>query len=612
MAFFNGWPFTQFQEQNLDWLINQVKTLAQQMPELQQNFDDLKAYVENYFAELNVEAELRDVIQEMIDDGTLLTLIMSYVNMDYVTPDQYKTSINTWDQAFAAAFASGKKVLIPNKTYTINEPYVVPEDMIIADEGTYTNQKVIITKSDPTLFSRFKSEYVHKDYAAVDGYTTSNGTQGWCWNSTKSCWAHMTVLQGTDLYLVETSADLFDDTATLIQAGGYPTMHAGSITYCPENNLYYIAGLLTNQIWAVDPVSYSRTVIVLPTNPADDIELFTWDPDNKIFYAFSQSGQCIHVLDQSYTLLKTYAYTSNNTKIASLMPWASGLYTYKQEPAVINGSLYMLYSVWPNDTESGFAVTYLDLYHDKEYVVYSERYNFPGHQIEAQGFAYNGKDILIIGSYTAVNLIFSYGTKKSNNILPSGSSTIFVYIDTDNTTHSNGDGTSAYPFTVSDAAEYFSAFRYTRIVLNSLSRPITLRGFFGQLWIPITDATKISAKITIEDSKCQIVTGGTIREIDEIEINNSIVLMDSCYIHCHANVPILITNGSHVNVRNCHFTTSDAGIMRVVNNALLQICASDTNSTYLAWVLNRGVAIDAGGNTAVTNVFNPDASGRVI
>lgn len=33
MAFFNGWPFTQFQEQNLDWLIREVKKIEADLPQ---------------------------------------------------------------------------------------------------------------------------------------------------------------------------------------------------------------------------------------------------------------------------------------------------------------------------------------------------------------------------------------------------------------------------------------------------------------------------------------------------------------------------------------------------------------------------------------------------
>ena len=71
MAFFNGWPFTQFQEQNLDWLINTVKQLASEYSALQNDFDSFKSYVENYFNSPEFSDEVKAAVEDLIDSGRL-------------------------------------------------------------------------------------------------------------------------------------------------------------------------------------------------------------------------------------------------------------------------------------------------------------------------------------------------------------------------------------------------------------------------------------------------------------------------------------------------------------------------------------------------------------
>lgn len=76
MAFFNGWPWTQFQEQNLDWIIKRLKELEN----LPQQFQDLTDYVHDYLDNLDIEQDVKDYIDEMYSDGRLQTLIETIVD----------------------------------------------------------------------------------------------------------------------------------------------------------------------------------------------------------------------------------------------------------------------------------------------------------------------------------------------------------------------------------------------------------------------------------------------------------------------------------------------------------------------------------------------------
>ena len=59
MAFFNGWPWANFQEQNLDWIITTLKKTVAEV-------DEINANIEQY---------VDDLMQQWLDDGTLAQII---------------------------------------------------------------------------------------------------------------------------------------------------------------------------------------------------------------------------------------------------------------------------------------------------------------------------------------------------------------------------------------------------------------------------------------------------------------------------------------------------------------------------------------------------------
>ena len=59
MAFFNGWPWTQFQEQNLDWIITSLKKALTEI-------DQINSNIENY---------IDQIMQQWLDDGTIQSII---------------------------------------------------------------------------------------------------------------------------------------------------------------------------------------------------------------------------------------------------------------------------------------------------------------------------------------------------------------------------------------------------------------------------------------------------------------------------------------------------------------------------------------------------------
>ena len=79
--FYNKYPYTDFHELNLDWIIERVKQLTEDWLETKQawegteaDWQELYSYVHDYFDNLDVQNEINAKIDEMILDGTFATI----------------------------------------------------------------------------------------------------------------------------------------------------------------------------------------------------------------------------------------------------------------------------------------------------------------------------------------------------------------------------------------------------------------------------------------------------------------------------------------------------------------------------------------------------------
>lgn len=80
--FYNKYPYTDFHELNLDWVIERVKKLTEDWlatqeawNNTQEEWQQLYDYVHDYFANLDVQDEINNKINQMILDGTFLSVV---------------------------------------------------------------------------------------------------------------------------------------------------------------------------------------------------------------------------------------------------------------------------------------------------------------------------------------------------------------------------------------------------------------------------------------------------------------------------------------------------------------------------------------------------------
>lgn len=79
MALFNYYPYSNFHELNLDWLIKIVKKYTEETDALEIKVDDFIAYVTNYLDNLDVQEEIDQKLEEMKENGELAELIAEFL-----------------------------------------------------------------------------------------------------------------------------------------------------------------------------------------------------------------------------------------------------------------------------------------------------------------------------------------------------------------------------------------------------------------------------------------------------------------------------------------------------------------------------------------------------
>ena len=87
MSFLDKYPYTDFHELNLDWFLEQFKTVTDEWAEMKEDFHTLEetvqqftSFVTNYFNNLDVQQEINNKLDQMVEDGTMTELLTPIFN----------------------------------------------------------------------------------------------------------------------------------------------------------------------------------------------------------------------------------------------------------------------------------------------------------------------------------------------------------------------------------------------------------------------------------------------------------------------------------------------------------------------------------------------------
>lgn len=111
-------PYTNFHEMNLTWIIETIKKLTDEwlrmqddFSNLQDRFEDLKNFVTDYFAKLEINSEVRRILKEMKENGELSEIISDALLQGALTRVNKPTVLILGD-----SYAAGEN--ISNKEYS--------------------------------------------------------------------------------------------------------------------------------------------------------------------------------------------------------------------------------------------------------------------------------------------------------------------------------------------------------------------------------------------------------------------------------------------------------------------------------------------------------------
>lgn len=166
-------------------VIPAVNENAEALEELQTLFVQLKSYVDNYFANLDVQEEINNKLDQMAEDGTLQEIITSYIQANvawcFDTVADMKNATNLVDGSYAQTLGfhtigdGGAGIYKISDTGTANEM-----DVIAVGDLYATLVKPVITT--PEMYGAY-GDNTHDDtpiftymFTVVDKITTLNKT----------------------------------------------------------------------------------------------------------------------------------------------------------------------------------------------------------------------------------------------------------------------------------------------------------------------------------------------------------------------------------------------------------------------------------------------------
>lgn len=154
---FENFPYSNFHDMNLDWLINQWADMKKSFATYEDAFKDLKNFVDNYFKNLDVQEEINNKLDDLLNSGRLDVLLSLFI--PYVTPEMFgaKGDGKTDDtMALLSACATGKTLFLNSgSTYLFNKQLIVGNIIgnnatiksSIIDKASKQNVGLILVKS---------------------------------------------------------------------------------------------------------------------------------------------------------------------------------------------------------------------------------------------------------------------------------------------------------------------------------------------------------------------------------------------------------------------------------------------------------------------------------
>lgn len=149
MANWNEYPYTDFHQLNLDWIISKVKEYVESVDILKINFEDLKNYVDNFIDSLDIQAAVDTKLEEMSDNGELLQLIQQFLTTESLLTFDTRNSMKAGQN-----FSAGVPVLTIG-TATFNDKLTTLYRVrALTSSDVIDNDNIVALTNYPSLIAQ--------------------------------------------------------------------------------------------------------------------------------------------------------------------------------------------------------------------------------------------------------------------------------------------------------------------------------------------------------------------------------------------------------------------------------------------------------------------------
>lgn len=146
-------PYTNFHKLNQDWFLNEFNKVLKEWAEMKKSFsnlndafNDLKSYVQNYFKNLDVQDEINKKLDEMAKDGSLYEIIRKYtdpiVNEQNAKITVLENRMNTFTRLPDGSTTGDAELIdirVPANGFNLNNNYTSAGDAVRGQVGILNN-----------------------------------------------------------------------------------------------------------------------------------------------------------------------------------------------------------------------------------------------------------------------------------------------------------------------------------------------------------------------------------------------------------------------------------------------------------------------------------------